>query len=92
MTNTNKNRLPELLAPAGTPQAAAAAIACGADGVYAGWLTRLDGRGAHGEPLPSGAEPEPWPAAVSVGTNPTFDGSLSCELSHRLRVLPTFVV
>ena len=27
MTNTNKNRLPELLAPAGTPQAAAAAIA-----------------------------------------------------------------
>ena len=25
-------------------------------------------------------------------TNPTFDGSLSCELSHRLRVLPTFVV
>ena len=25
-------------------------------------------------------------------TNPTFDGSLSCELGHRLRVLPTFVV
>ncbi len=49
-------------------------LACPADGVYAGWLTRLDGRGAHGEPLPSGAEPEPWPAAVSVGTNPTFDG------------------
>ena len=48
-------------------------LACPADGVYAGWLTRLDGRGAHGEPLPSGAEPEPWPAAVSVGTNPTFD-------------------
>jgi riboflavin kinase/FMN adenylyltransferase len=32
-----------------------------ADGVYAGWLTRLD----TGERLP---------AAVSVGTNPTFDG------------------
>ena len=32
-----------------------------ADGVYAGWLTRLD----------SG---ESWPAAISVGTNPTFDG------------------
>ena len=25
-------------------------------------------------------------------TNPTFDGSPSYELSHRLRVLPTFVV
>jgi hypothetical protein len=25
-------------------------------------------------------------------TDPTFDGSLSCELGHRLRVLPTFVV
>lgn len=36
MTNTNKNRLPELLAPAGTPQAAAAAIAGGADAIYAG--------------------------------------------------------
>ena len=32
-----------------------------ADGVYAGWLTRLD----TGERLP---------AAISVGTNPTFDG------------------
>ena len=31
------------------------------DGVYAGWLTRLD----------SG---ERFPAAISVGTNPTFDG------------------
>ena len=34
-----------------------------ADGVYAGWLTRLDEPG--GTPLP---------AAISVGTNPTFDG------------------
>jgi riboflavin kinase/FMN adenylyltransferase len=35
-----------------------------ADGVYAGWLRRLD-------------RPEApwWPAAISVGTNPTFDGT-----------------
>ena len=25
-------------------------------------------------------------------TNPTFDGSLCCQLSHRLRVLSAFVV
>ena len=34
-----------------------------ADGVYAGWLTRLD--------VPDAPR---WPAAISVGTNPTFDG------------------
>jgi riboflavin kinase/FMN adenylyltransferase len=34
-----------------------------ADGVYAGWLTRLDEPGS-----------PPLPAAISVGTNPTFDG------------------
>lgn len=39
-----------------------------ADGVYAGWLTVL--RQVPGGP----AYPEPMPAAVSVGTNPTFDG------------------
>ncbi|MDQ3616894.1 MAG: bifunctional riboflavin kinase/FAD synthetase [Actinomycetota bacterium] len=33
-----------------------------ADGVYAGWLRRLDDGSA------------PLPAAISVGTNPTFDG------------------
>ena len=33
-----------------------------ADGVYAGWVTRLDG------------DCPRWPAAISVGTNPTFDG------------------
>lgn len=33
-----------------------------ADGVYAGWVTRLDGNHPR------------WPAAISVGTNPTFDG------------------
>jgi riboflavin kinase/FMN adenylyltransferase len=32
-----------------------------ADGVYAGWLRRLDTGDVH-------------PAAISVGTNPTFDG------------------
>jgi riboflavin kinase/FMN adenylyltransferase len=36
------------------------------DGVYAGWLVRLD--------LPEGATDQVLPAAVSVGTNPTFDG------------------
>ncbi len=41
----------------------AAGMALPADGVYAGWVHRLD-------------DPEPvrWPAAISVGTNPTFDG------------------
>ena len=40
-----------------------AGMAVPADGVYAGWLTRLD-------------QPDAprWPAAISVGTNPTFDG------------------
>jgi riboflavin kinase / FMN adenylyltransferase len=36
-----------------------------ADGVYSGWLVSLDA---------DGAERERWPAAISVGTNPTFDG------------------
>jgi riboflavin kinase/FMN adenylyltransferase len=38
-------------------------IAAPADGVYAGWLRRLDR-----------PEADPLPAAISVGTNPTFDG------------------
>ena len=37
-----------------------------ADGVYAGWLVRLG--------LDEGAPDRTLPAAVSVGTNPTFDG------------------
>ncbi|TCO51838.1 riboflavin kinase/FMN adenylyltransferase [Kribbella antiqua] len=38
------------------------------DGVYAGWLTVL-------EPAPDGPSyDEPLPAAISVGSNPTFDG------------------
>ena len=36
-----------------------------ADGVYAGWLASLDA---------DGEEAEQWPAAISVGSNPTFDG------------------
>jgi len=36
-----------------------------ADGVYAGWLAALDS---------SGRETVRWPAAISVGTNPTFEG------------------
>ena len=36
-----------------------------ADGIYAGWLASLD---------PDGAQTQRWPAAISVGTNPTFDG------------------
>lgn len=36
------------------------------DGVYAGWTTLLDHDGAPAH--------ERWPAAISVGTNPTFDG------------------
>jgi riboflavin kinase / FMN adenylyltransferase len=36
-----------------------------ADGVYSGWLLGLDD---------DAAERERWPAAISVGTNPTFDG------------------
>jgi riboflavin kinase / FMN adenylyltransferase len=38
-----------------------ATTAAPADGVYAGWLTRRD-------------TGETYPAAISVGTNPTFDG------------------
>lgn len=43
------------------------------DGVYAGWLTRLDDQGA-----------EPMAGAISVGTNPTFDG-----VEHRVE---TYVI
>ena len=37
-----------------------------ADGVYAGWLSSL---------TLDGQEEDRWPAAVSIGTNPTFDGA-----------------
>jgi riboflavin kinase/FMN adenylyltransferase len=38
-------------------------LAAPADGVYAGWLRRVDRPGE-----------DALPAAISVGTNPTFDG------------------
>lgn len=41
--------------------AVTAAAAVPADGVYSGWLVRADG--------------ERLPAAISIGTNPTFDGA-----------------
>lgn len=37
-----------------------------ADGVYAGWLQRIDAK--------EGLESGPLPAAISIGTNPTFAG------------------
>lgn len=49
-------------------------LACPADGVYAGWVTRRDGKDAHGADLPAGEQAPHWPAAISVGSNPTFDG------------------
>lgn len=39
-----------------------------ADGVYAGWLTRVD--------KPTDDVQRTLPAAISVGTNPTFDGTV----------------
>ena len=50
----------------------AEATATPADGVYAGWLRRLDTGERH-------------PAAISVGTNPTFDG-------HRERRVESYVL
>jgi len=51
---------------ANIPAPAGAAIPL--DGVYAGWLTVL-------EPAPGApAYGEPMPAAISIGSNPTFDG------------------
>ena len=45
--------------------------AIAADGIYAGWLARLDD---------AGHEAERWPAAISIGTNPTFgEGSRTVE-------------
>ena len=47
-----------------------------ADGVYAGWLVRLD--------LPEGDPERRLPAAISVGTNPTFDGQVRVVESYVL--------
>lgn len=46
------------------------------DGVYAGWLTRLD--------IAEGRVDRRLPAAVSVGTNPTFDGQVRVVESYVL--------
>ena len=46
-----------------------------ADGVYAGWLARLD---------TDGSELERWPAAISVGMNPTFDGRVRSVEAYAL--------
>lgn len=43
-----------------------------ADGVYAGWLRVVRPQGGERVPVPECA---PLPAAISVGTNPTFDGA-----------------
>ncbi|QHT55415.1 bifunctional riboflavin kinase/FAD synthetase [Cellulomonas sp. H30R-01] len=43
-----------------------------ADGVYAGWLRRV--RRPDGTPVTSQDPDRVLPAAVSIGTNPTFDG------------------
>jgi riboflavin kinase/FMN adenylyltransferase len=49
---------------------ASGTLAVPADGVYAGWLRRLDPSTGSGQ----ATEGRPLPAAISVGTNPTFDG------------------
>jgi riboflavin kinase / FMN adenylyltransferase len=46
-----------------------------ADGIYAGWLASLDA---------AGTETQRWPAAISVGTNPTFDGRERIVEAHAL--------
>ena len=46
------------------------------DGVYAGWLLRPD--------LPVGDHDRTLPAAISVGTNPTFDGTQRRVEAHVL--------
>lgn len=46
-----------------------------ADGIYAGWLASLDA---------TGNETQRWPAAISVGTNPTFGGQDRTVEAHAL--------
>jgi riboflavin kinase / FMN adenylyltransferase len=46
-----------------------------ADGVYAGWLAILD---------EVGQETRRWPAAISIGTNPTFDGTVQTVEAYAL--------
>jgi riboflavin kinase / FMN adenylyltransferase len=46
-----------------------------ADGIYAGWLVAVDA---------DGGDAERWPAAISVGTNPTFGGRDRTVEAHAL--------
>lgn len=46
-----------------------------ADGIYAGWLAALD---------ESGQQTSRWPAAISIGTNPTFNGQLRTVEAYAL--------
>ena len=46
-----------------------------ADGIYAGWLATLD---------EAGAQTNGWPAAISIGTNPTFDGQVRTVEAYAL--------
>ncbi len=46
-----------------------------ADGIYAGWLATLEG---------DGGEVNRWPAAISIGTNPTFDGQVRTVEAYAL--------
>lgn len=50
-----------------------------ADGVYAGWMECVQTAGAP-QPYPGVR----WPAAISVGTNPTFDGVERTVEAHAL--------
>ena len=46
-----------------------------ADGVYSGWLATLD---------ENGGEARRWPSAISIGTNPTFDGTVRAVEAYAL--------
>lgn len=46
-----------------------------ADGIYAGWLAALD---------EAGHEAARWPAAISIGTNPTFNGQVRTVEAYAL--------
>ncbi len=54
------------------------AVAVPADGVYAAWMRRLD------PPAGTPTEDVELPAAVSIGTNPTFDGVRRQVEAHAL--------
>ncbi len=46
-----------------------------ADGIYAGWLYTL---------APGGSPGQRWPAAMSIGTNPTFSGGQQTVEAHAI--------